>query len=331
MTITIIAEAGVNHNGVVDLGKKMVDVAAESGADIIKFQTFSADLLVTRSAKRAGYQVGADGIYQYEMLKKLELGWTAYSEYKRLCEKKDIELLSTAFDKDSLARLIENGQKKIKIPSGEITNIPYLRYVGGYGYPVFLSTGMANLNEIEAALTTLEQAGTGRDCVTVMHCSTDYPAKMSDLNLRAIETLRNTFGVDVGYSDHTLGIEVSIAAAALGATVIEKHFTLDKTLPGPDHKASINPEELKEMVAAIRNIESALGGHEKVPSEQELDNLQVVRRSIVALKDIKKGDVLSEANICTKRPGTGVSASRWDEVIGSIAVRDFLEDELIVL
>ena len=331
MTTTIIAEAGVNHNGVVDLGKKMIDVAAESGVDIIKFQMFSADLLVTRSAKRADYQVGVDGIYQYEMLIKLELSWEAYTEFERHCKGKNLELLSTAFDNGNLARLIENGQKKIKIPSGEITNIPYLRDVGGYGHSVLLSTGMANLNEIEVALTTLEKAGTDRGCVTVMHCSTDYPAKISDLNLRAIETIRNVFGVDVGYSDHSLGIEVSIAAAALGATVIEKHFTLDKTLPGPDHKASLNPEELKEMVVAIRNIESALGSHKKAPSEQEIENLQVIRRSIVARKDIKKGNVLSEENICAKRPGTGVSVSHWDEVIGSIAVQDFQKDELIVL
>jgi N,N'-diacetyllegionaminate synthase len=333
MSVIIIGEVGVNHNGDLTTGKKLIDIAASSGVDIVKFQTFRADRLATRNAKRADYQINALGghLSQYEMLKELELSWDAHTQYKAFCESRGVEFLSTAFDEESLSDLVKLGQRRLKIPSGEINNIPYLRNVGQYSFPILLSTGMATLHEIETALVTIENAGTSRKNITVLHCTTEYPAKVDEVNLRAMQTIQDTFEIDVGYSDHTLGIEVPIAAVAMGAKVIEKHFTLDCELPGPDHQASLDPAQLGEMVSAIRKIEKALGNGEKKPTASELKNRDVVRKSIVASEPIKKGQILSEKNVCVKRPGTGVSPTQWDRVIGSIAVRDFKEDELIAL
>jgi N,N'-diacetyllegionaminate synthase len=331
--ILIIAEAGVNHNGDLALAKKLIDVAAEAGADLVKFQTFTADSIVTRVAKKAVYQAQNMGSSesQHEMLRRLELTPDMHNELIAHCATRKIGFFSTAFDIESVNLLVSLGQNHFKIPSGEITNLPYLRQIGQLGKSVMLSTGMSTLGEVEAAFDVLEHAGTQRSNITILHCTTEYPTPMAEVNLHAMQTIHNAFGVKVGYSDHTPGIEVSIAAVAMGASVIEKHFTLDRNLPGPDHKASLEPDELKAMVSAIRNIEIALGDGIKRLTPSEVRNKPVMRKSLVASKEIKTGEIFSLQNITTKRPGTGISPMRWDEVIGRTAPRDFSEDELIDL
>lgn len=333
MKTLIIAEAGVNHNGDMGLARRLIDVAAAAGADLVKFQTFRADKLVTAYASKAEYQSRATDAAesQHAMISKLELTREMHDVLIAHCKSRGIGFFSTGFDVDSIDLLMQLGLQFIKIPSGEITNLPLLRHVGRHAKPVILSTGMAMLSEIEAALEALEQSGAPRDRITVLHCNTEYPTPMPDVNLRAMLAIRDTFGVAVGYSDHTLGIEVPIAAVALGATVIEKHFTLDRKLPGPDHKASLEPAELKAMVSAIRNIEQALGDGIKRPSASETKNKPIARKSLVAACAIRAGEVFSASNLAVKRPGTGLSPMRWDEVVGRAAPRDFAQDELICL
>lgn len=334
MKTLIIAEAGVNHNGDMALAKELIAAAAAAGADLVKFQTFIAANIISRSAPKAEYQKGATDPQesQQEMVRKLELTRENHLELIAECEKQGIGFFSTAFDHGSIDLLEElGGAEIVKVPSGELTNLPYLRYLTRHGKQVLLSTGMANLGEIEAAIKVIEQAGTPREKITVLHCTTEYPTPMEDVNLRAMVNIGKAFGVAVGYSDHTPGIEVPIAAVALGATVIEKHFTLDRTLPGPDHRASLEPDELKAMVQGIRNIEKALGDGIKRPSPSELKNKPIARKSLVAARPIKAGEAFSEGNLMAKRPGTGISPMQWDEVIGRTAPRDFSEDELIEL
>lgn len=333
MRTLIIAEAGVNHNGDIAMARKLIDVAADAGADLVKFQTFSAARLATWDAAKAEYQTraSAESETQYAMLKRLELSEDAHDALITHCRSRSIRFFSTAFDIESLDFLLRLGLDRVKVPSGEITNLPYLRHVGACGKPVILSTGMATLGEIEAAIEVLEREGTPRGRITVLHCTTEYPAPMADVNLRAMVSIRDAFGVAVGYSDHTQGAEVSVAAVALGATVIEKHFTLDRKLPGPDHKASLEPAELRAMVAAIRNVEDALGDGIKRPAASEAKNRAIARKSIVAACAIRAGESFTEANVMAKRPGTGISPMRWDEIIGRVARRDFTADELIEL
>ena len=329
--ILIIAESGVNHNGDIALAKRLIDVAAEAGADLVKFQTFSADRLATKQAKKADYQntVTGNAETQHEMLSRLELRPQMHSELIAYCDSRNIEFFSTGFDVESVDFLVGLGMSFFKIPSGEITNLPFLRHIGKFGKSVILSTGMSTLGDIEAAIDVLEKAGTPRALITVLHCTTEYPTPMAEVNLQAMQSIKTAFGVEVGYSDHTAGIEVSIAAAALGASVIEKHFTLDKNLPGPDHKASLEPDELKAMVSAIRNIEVAMGDGVKRLTSSEERNKHVARKSLVASKAIKAGELFTPENITTKRPGTGISPMSWDAVIGCKAIRDFEVDELI--
>jgi len=329
--VFVIAEAGVNHNGSLALAKKLIDVAVEAGADAVKFQTFQADKLVGRSAQKAEYQkqTTSKNESQYEMIKKLELDEHAHRELIRYCHEKRIMFLSTPFDHDSIGMLNDFGMPIFKIPSGEITNLPYLRHIGGLGKEVILSTGMADLGEIEDALDVLIQKGTPKEKITVLHATTEYPCPIDEVNLRAMQTIRQAFGVKVGYSDHTPGIAVPIAAVAMGACVIEKHFTLDRTMEGPDHKASLEPQELKAMVQSIRYVNQALGDGVKKPSNSEAKNMVVARKSIVTAKPIKTGDILSEDNLTVKRPGNGITPMRWDEVLGQVARRDYQEDELI--
>lgn len=333
MKTLIIAEAGVNHNGDLALARELIDVAAEAGADMVKFQTFSADRLVTIDAPKAPYQAVTTEPKesQHAMIRRLELTRVMHETLIAHCRSRGISFFSTGFDLHSVDMLMELGLDRLKIPSGEITNLPYLRHVGRYSKPVILSTGMASLVEIEAALQVLEKAGTQRASITVLHCTTAYPTPMADVNLRAMLTIRDTFHVPVGYSDHTLGIEVAIAAVALGATVIEKHFTLDRTLPGPDHKASLEPHELKAMASAIRNVEEALGDGIKGPTASEVKNRPSTRKSLVAACFIRAGERFSENNLAIKRPGTGISPMRWDEALECKAHRDFAPDELIEL
>lgn len=329
----IIAEAGVNHNGDIELAKQLIDVAADAGADAVKFQTFKADTLVTRNAKKADYQSQNTGTTesQYEMLRKLELSVEMHRDLIAHCAKRNIVFLSTGFDIQSIDLLVSLGQSLLKVPSGEITNLPYLRHIGQLGKPVILSTGMSTMGDIEAAISVLEQSGTTRKNIIVLHCTTEYPTPMTEVNLRAMQSINNAFGVSVGYSDHTSGIEVAIAATAMGATVIEKHFTLNRSLPGPDHKASLEPLELKAMVTSIRNIELALGDGIKRLTASELKNKPIARKSLVASKPIKTGELFSAQNLTAKRPGTGISPMRWDEVVGKVASRDYSVDELIEL
>ena len=329
--VFVIAEAGVNHNGSVELAKKLIDVASESGADAVKFQTFKAEKLVSKNAQKADYQKQTTDTKesQFDMIKKLELDMDTHKELMAYCKTKNILFLSTPFDHDSIELLNDLGLEILKIPSGEITNLPYLRHIGKLNKKVILSTGMADIGEIEDALDILICAGTKKENITVLHANTMYPTPMEDVNLKAMVTIGNTFDIAFGYSDHTLGIEVDIAAVALGASCIEKHFTLDCTMEGPDHKASLEPDELKAMVKAIRNIELALGGSAKKPSKSESPNIQIARKSIVALKNIKQGETLSEENITVKRPGMGINPMRWDEIVGSIANKNYKEDELI--
>jgi N,N'-diacetyllegionaminate synthase len=327
----IIAEAGVNHNGSLDMAKQLIEVAAGSGADYVKFQTFKSETLTTKTAKKAEYQNKTTDLNQsqFDMIKKLELDLDAHETLSHHCEVKGIKFLSSPFDHDSIDLLVSMNIPLFKVPSGEITNLPYLRYIGSFGKPIIMSSGMSTLKDIEAALQVLENAGADRANITILHCNTEYPTPFSDVNLQAMQTIKNEFKVSVGYSDHTTGIEIPIAAVALGAEVIEKHFTLDHELPGPDHKASITPDELTSMVAAIRNVEISLGSGLKKPSPSEVKNIPVARKSIVAAIPIRSGDIFSESNITTKRPGTGISPMKWDSIIGKKADHDYERDELI--
>ena len=324
----IIAEAGVNHNGSFELAKQLVDQAKEAGADFVKFQTANLDALVSKHAEMADYQKENTGqkISQKDMLSKLLLPYEDFIKLSEYCQKVGIEFLSTPFDIESIC-FLKDLVPFWKVPSGEVTNYPYLAEIARTTMPVILSTGMCELSEIDEAVELLKENGTTE--LTLLHCNTQYPTPYEDVNLYAMETLKNRYGVKVGYSDHTQGIEVPIAAIALGATVIEKHFTLDHTLPGPDHKASLEPQELKKMVKSIRNIESALGSSEKKVSPSERSNIAVARKSIVASRLIKKGEILNSDNLTTKRPGTGISPMKWNQIIGTRAVRNFEEDELI--
>jgi len=327
----IIAEAGVNHNGDLELARQLVDAAAEAGADLVKFQTFSAERLLTQSAPKADYQTRTteQSESQFAMLRRLELTHEMHEVLMAHCRNRGIGFFSTGFDIQSLDYLASLGAERFKVPSGEITNLPYLRHIGGFGKPVILSTGMATLGEIEDALAALEAAGTPRTRITMLHCNTEYPTPMVDVNLRAMNSIRDAFGVAVGYSDHTPGVEVPIAAVALGATVIEKHLTLDRNLPGPDHKASLEPDEFAAMVQAIRNIEQALGDGIKRPSPSEIGNRPIARKSLVAAGPIRAGETFTPENVTAKRPGTGITPMRWDEVMGRVATRDYAADELI--
>ena len=332
--VLIIAEAGVNHNGSLILAKQLIDKAVEAGVDIIKFQTFKSEKLVSKAARQAEYQqrnIGKKDEGQLAMLKKLELSQADHEELIAYCQKKGIRFFSTAFDMDSIDFLRSLKMGLWKIPSGEITNYPYLRKIAQYHEPVILSTGMSELSDVEAAVKVLVDFGVPKELITILHCNTEYPTPYEDVNLKAMLEIGSKFGVSVGYSDHTKGIEVPIAAVALGATVIEKHFTLDRNMEGPDHKASLEPEELKAMVVAIRNIELALGSGHKCVSESERKNIEIARKSIVAACPIKKGDVFTEDNLTVKRPGNGISPMRWNEVIGRTAIKDFEEEEMIAL
>ena len=331
MKVLIIAEAGVNHNGDIDMAKKLIDIAAEAGADLVKFQTFNADRLVTESASKADYQkLSGDGNEsQHTMLRNLELTEAMHHELIAHCALKGIGFFSTGFDIESIDMLVSFGQELFKIPSGEITNLPYLRHIGKLGKEVILSTGMSSMDEIESAIKALEESGTPRTRITVLHCTSAYPAPMSDINLHAMQSIRAKFGVDVGYSDHTLGIEVSLAAVALGAKVIEKHFTLDRALPGPDHKASLEPRELKSMINAIRNIEEALGDGMKRLMPSEISNHVSGRKSIVVRKPINLGEAFTEDNLTTKRPGNGIPPMEWDRVLGRSARMSYFPDDLL--
>ena len=330
----IIAEAGVNHNGDLALARQLVRVAADAGADLVKFQTFVADRITSADAPKAEYQKAATGTAesQQEMIRRLELSRADHEALIDECRDAGIGFFSTGFDPESIDLLVELGIDRIKVPSGEITNLPLLRHIAAKGLPVILSTGMADLAEIEAAIAVLEQGGIARSDLTVLHCNTQYPTPMEDVNLTAMARIGEAFGIGYGYSDHTLGIEVPIAAVALGATVIEKHFTLDRTMPGPDHQASLEPGELAAMVAAIRNIERAMAGDGiKRPSPSECGNRAIARRSLVAARPISAGEQFGPDNLAAKRPGTGLSPMLWDVVIGRPAPRDFAADELIEL
>jgi len=331
VNVFIIAEAGVNHNGSIDLAKKLIDVAANSGANAVKFQTFKAENLVAKNTQKAEYQKQTTDALesQFDMLKKLELDEEAHKELIAYCQEKSIMFLSTPFDHNSINLLSNLDLQIFKIPSGEITNLPYLRHIGSLGKQVILSTGMSDLSEVGDALNILINAGTSKDKITVLHANTMYPTPMEDVNLNAMLTIQKEFGISIGYSDHTLGIEVDIAAVAMGASVIEKHFTLDKAMDGPDHKASLESNELNAMVLAIRNIEQALGSGIKVPSYSETSNIESSRKSIVAKLNIKKGEVLNENNVTTKRPGTGINPMKWDEIIGTSAKRNYKMDDMI--
>lgn len=333
MSVFIIAEVGVNHNGSLDLAKQLIDVACDCGADAVKFQTFKASSLVTKTAQQAEYQTANTQKVesQFAMLQRLEISDDDHQTLVDYCRSKSIEFMSTPFDLQSVQLLAELGVQRFKVPSGEITNYPYLQMIGGFNKQVILSTGMADLGEVEAALKVLVDAGTERHKITILHATTDYPTQMADVNLKAMQTMAQAFRLPVGYSDHTPGIEVATAAVAMGATVIEKHFTLDRNLPGPDHKASLEPDELKAMVMAIRNIEIALGDGIKRPTANEAKNIPVARKSIVAKQTIKVGEVFTPDNLTCKRPGTGISPMRWDEVLGKTASRNFAADELITL
>lgn len=330
---TIIAEAGVNHNGDVDIAMQLVDVAASSGADYVKFQTFKAENIVTRIAGKASYQKSgaSDEESQYAMLKKLELSEEDHMRLRDYCREKTIGFLSTAFDLESLNFLKNLGLNLFKVSSGDITNLPYLECLGAFSKEVILSTGISTMDEIGEALEILNSSGTPNNQITILHCTSEYPAPMEEVNLKAMLFIRDRFNVSVGYSDHTEGIEIPIAAAALGASVIEKHFTLDRSLPGPDHLASIEPRELSQMVQSIRNIELALGDGEKVVSRSEMKNRDVVRKSVVAKRDIRLGEIFSIENLDSKRPGTGISPMKLPEILGKPSPRDFTKDELIEL
>lgn len=327
--VFVIAEAGVNHNGDMDIAKQLIDAASEAGADAVKFQTFKAERLVCKNAGKAEYQLDATdkSETQYDMLKKLELSGQMHIDLMEYCDKKKIMFLSTPFDIGSVQLLAGLGMQIFKVPSGEITNLPYLREIAGQRKKVLLSTGMSSMDEVKAAVNVLKVNGAGD--IALLHCNTQYPTPASDVNLLAMVRMREETGLAVGYSDHTLGIEIPIAAVALGASVIEKHFTLDKNMEGPDHKASLVPRELKKMVEGIRKTETALGNGIKQVSKSEKLNVQVVRKSIVAAAGIKKGEKFTEKNLTVKRPGNGISPMRWDEILGMAADRDYETDEMI--
>ena len=329
--VFIIAEAGVNHNGSIDLAKKLIDAAVASGADAVKFQTFKAENLASKYAKKANYQKNLTNQKesQFDMLKKLELSKEMHLELISYSKNKNIKFLSSPFDQQSIELLKDLGLEIFKIPSGEITNLPYLRHIGKLNKKIILSTGMSNMNEVKIALDILTNSGTKKKNIIVLHANTEYPTPMEDVNLKAMLTIGKELDVNFGYSDHTLGIEVDIAAVAMGAKCIEKHFTLDCNMEGPDHKASLEPDELKEMVKAIRNVELALGSDIKKPSKSELLNIQIARKSIVAKIKIKKNEILTENNITVKRPSGGISPMKWDDVVGTKATKDYKEDELI--
>jgi N,N'-diacetyllegionaminate synthase len=329
----VIAEAGVNHNGDLATALSLVDVATESGADIVKFQTFTADQLLTQDAAKAEYQKAttSNTETQFEMLRKLELSHNDHLAIIERCQERGIGFLSSGFDIDNVDMLVGLGMDRIKVPSGEVTNLPYLRHIGGLGLPTILSTGMANLEEVSSALDVLLAYGSPKEDVTILHCTTDYPATMGDVNLQAMVTMRDAFGVEVGYSDHTLGHEVAVAAIALGAVVIEKHLTLDRESAGPDHVASLEPEEFANMVRVIRNIEIALGDGIKRPQSSEFANMSVARKSLVASERIQEGEAFTSMNISAKRPGSGLSPMRWDEVLGQKATREYAPNEMIEL
>ena len=329
--VQIIAEIGVNHNGDINLAKKLIDEAKNAGADSVKFQTFKAERLVTKKLKKANYQNLNDkrDESQYSMLKRLELTLEMHKEIILYCKKRKIEFLSSGFDIESLDLLSDLGQKKFKIPSGEITNLPYLKHIAKIANSIILSTGMSNLNEIRDAIDILEKNGVIRKKITILHCTSEYPAPFNEVNLLSMNTIKKEFDVSIGYSDHTKNIEVAIAAVALGANIIEKHFTLKKELPGPDHRASLEPNEFKNMVDAIRNIETAMGLSNKEPTKSENKNKLLIRKSIVAKKTIKLGETLNVSNVTIKRPGTGISPMRWNKILGRKAIRKFIKDELI--
>jgi N,N'-diacetyllegionaminate synthase len=331
VSVFVIAEAGVNHNGSIDLAYKLIDVAYASGADAVKFQTFKAENLVIKNTQKAEYQKITTGSSesQFQMLKKLELDFKDHKKLLEYCKSKGIIFISSPFDFQSIDLLYELGLQILKIPSGEINNLAYLRYIGSLKRKIILSTGMSTINEIRVALEILEGSGTPKKHITILHANTMYPTPMEDVNLKAIKTIKDKFEVSVGYSDHTLGIEVSIAAVAMGATVIEKHFTLDKSMDGPDHRSSLNPNELKMMITAIRNIEKALGSSVKKPTQSEKPNIMLARKSIVASRSIKKGEVFTKKNITTKRPGRGTRPMKWDSIIGKVAKRDYQIDDLL--
>lgn len=333
--VIIIAEAGVNHNGNMTNAFKLIDVAVEAGVDMVKFQTFKTELAISKNAKKADYQIENTGMSeetQFEMVKKLELSYEQQKELVDYCKLKGIIFFSTAFDLDSLQYLKDIGLTVVKIPSGEITNLPYLRKAAKLFNKVILSTGMCTMEDVEAAINIFLKENILKENITILHCNTEYPTPMNDVNLKAMLSIQQEFGTKVGYSDHTLGIEVPIAAVALGASVIEKHFTLDNKMEGPDHAASLEPLQLKNMVSAIRNIEQAISGDgSKKPSDSEIKNIAIARKSIVASTPILKGETLTDKNITVKRPGNGISPMKWDEVIGKVASRDFATDELIEL
>ena len=329
--VFIIAEAGVNHNGSINLAKKLIDVAANSGADAVKFQTFKAINLATKNLEKANYQKSLTNKKesQFDMLKKLELSRKMHLELINYSKSKNIIFLSSPFDLESIQLLEDLGLEIFKIPSGEIINLPYLKYIGKLNKKIILSTGMSNMKEVKNALDILIYAGTKKKNITILHANTEYPTPMEDVNLRAMVSMGKKLNINFGYSDHTLGIEVDIAAVAMGASCIEKHFTLDRNMMGPDHNASLEPSQLKKMIVAIRNIELALGNSVKKPSKSELLNIYFVRKSIVAKTEIKKGDILKESNITTKRPGSGISPMKWNEIINTKAKKDYKKDELI--
>lgn len=331
MGVYIIAEAGVNHNGKLDLALKLCDAAKEAGVDAVKFQTWKTENIVTAQARQAAYQTENTGVEesQFDMLKKLELSYDHFRYIQDYCRKIGIDFLSTPDEEESLEFLVSLGLPFIKVGSGEVTNIPYLRKIGSKRKPVILSTGMSNLAQVATAYDTLVKAGA--DGVSLLHCTTNYPCPMDEVNLRAMVTLCDAFKCQVGYSDHTMGTEVPVAAVALGAEIIEKHFTLDRTMEGPDHKASLEPAELKLMVQQIRNIEAALGDGIKRPNKSEAENAKVVQKSILAKRPIKKGETLTEENLTVKRAGAGIPANLWDSVVGGIAIKDFEIDEPIKL
>ena len=331
MSVLIIAEAGVNHNGSISLAKKLIDIAATAGADAVKFQSFISKNIATKKMPKANYQKNLTNHEEthFDMLKKLELSKKDHIELINYCKKKNIIFLSSPFDIESIDLLIELGLDTLKIPSGEITNLPYLRHIGKFNKKLILSTGISTVNEVKDALNILINSGTDKTNIIILHTNTEYPTPMKDVNLRAMVTLGNKLKVKFGYSDHTLGIEVDIAAVAMGAVCIEKHFTLDCHMDGPDHKASLEPKKLIDMIKAIRNIEKALGSSIKKPSKSELSNLHIVRKSLVAKTKIKKGDIFNESNLTVKRPGNGISPMEWDNIIGTKALIDYEEDELI--
>lgn len=327
----IIAEAGVNHNGSLDIAKKLIKAASEFKADFVKFQTFKTENTITKNAKKANYQKKTTDLKenQFDMAKKLELNKEMHIKLVKYSKKKNIKFLSSPFDHESIDLLNDLGLKIFKIPSGEITNLPYLRHIGKLNKKIILSTGMSNIKEVKNAINILINSGTKKKNITVLHANTEYPTPMQDVNLKAMVKMGTDLNIKYGYSDHTLGIEINVAAVALGASVVEKHFTLDRNMKGPDHKASIEPEQFKKMVTSIRNIELALGNNIKRPSKSELLNIKDVRKSIVAKTKIKKGELLNENNLAIKRPGNGISPMRWDDIINTKAKKNYKKDDLI--